>query len=100
MYVGIAPSSSDPVTDRLSGLSPYTPHRRPSSSAAPVQKVCPHCRTEYGPEVDSCPVDGARLVPRDPVDPRIGQLLTDRYRVIKAIGEGGMGRVYLAEHTR
>jgi len=28
----------------------------------------------------------------------IGQILENRYKVIKLIGEGGMGRVYLAEH--
>src|SRR5262245_55663918 len=30
---------------------------------------------------------------------RIGQLISGRYRVNSLIGEGGMGAVYLAEHT-
>jgi hypothetical protein len=66
-----------------------------------VQNVCPTCRTEYGPEQDVCPKDGARLGAAGPApDPLVGQILADRYRVLRSIGEGGMGRVYLAEHVK
>jgi eukaryotic-like serine/threonine-protein kinase len=37
--------------------------------------------------------------PPETVDPLISQLVADRYRVIKKLGEGGMGSVYLAEHV-
>src|SRR3954447_25317776 len=34
----------------------------------------------------------------DRADPLVGRVLSDRYRIIPLIGEGGIGRVYVAAH--
>ncbi len=61
-------------------------------------KYCPICDTQYEDTVNVCTKDGAQLLTmKGQEDPLIGTILKDRYRIIKKIGEGGMGAIYLAE---
>lgn len=50
-------------------------------------------------EWSNCPRDGSALTKLD-VDPWIGRVLEKRYELLNLIGEGAMGRVYAAVHTR
>jgi serine/threonine protein kinase len=68
--------------------------------AVAVAKVCPQCGGEYETGDRFCPKDGTPLRPKAGDDPFIGRVIADRYLILARLGEGGMGRVYLAEHVK
>jgi serine/threonine protein kinase len=52
--------------------------------------------------METCPEDGSRLLDLDPgdrEDPLVGTLFDGRFRVVKKLGEGGMGNVYSARQV-
>jgi eukaryotic-like serine/threonine-protein kinase len=84
--------------------SPQPPVGRSSQTHASLstpapQKTCPQCGSTYDMDQRFCPRDGSTLR-APPGSDLVGSILADRYHVIRRIGEGGMGQVYLAEHVK
>ena len=63
-------------------------------------KICPQCGTEYELDQRFCPKDGSTLKSQGATTDIVGSIIADRYHVLKKLGEGGMGTVYLAEHVK
>jgi serine/threonine protein kinase len=98
--VGREDSGEEPVLQASIGSGLLKQATSTTDEHVAVAKVCPQCGGEYETGDRFCPKDGAPLRPKGSADPMIGRIIAERYLILARLGEGGMGRVYVAEHVK
>ena len=63
-------------------------------------KTCSTCSREFPDNVKFCPHDGGTLRAKAASADLVGQVVADKFHILKKLGEGGMGAVYLGEHVK
>ena len=68
---------------------------------SPPMSKCLSCGHEASGSPKFCPECGGKFgaTPSDRGESLVGCILSSKYRLVRELGKGGMGTVYLAEHT-
>ncbi len=74
-----------------------TPHQS-AEVLARMQGLCPSCSYPCDPEATTCPNCG-EILRKNPKDPLIGMTLSQKWKLLELVGEGGMGLIYKAVHV-
>src|SRR5450432_2403469 len=73
----------------------------PASGVSGPSRRCPSCGEQYPLDFVVCPKDASALErPELGDDPLFGEVLAGAFCITGVLGEGGMVRVYSAEHVR
>ncbi|HWB80061.1 MAG TPA: hypothetical protein VG755_34085, partial [Nannocystaceae bacterium] len=69
---------------------------------AGLEKICASCGQRFPLDYRVCPRCVIELdhLQNEDLDPLVGSLLAEAYRIVGLIGQGGMGKVYEARHSR
>ena len=60
---------------------------------------CTQCGAATPDDARFCPRCGAPVIALSAADPMIGKVISERYKLVEKIGQGGSGAIYRAEHA-